>query len=72
MSDLMTMHEAADYLRYTGSKGRAAAYQWCRKQMVPLKRRGNACLVRKADVDRALDGHNFAASRARGFRVAQS
>lgn len=70
MSDLMTMAEAAEYLRYTEPTGPSAAYQWLRKRMVPLKRRGNSCLVRRSDVDLALDGHNFAASRARSFRSA--
>ena len=65
MSELLTMPEAAVYLRYADP---AAAYKWLRRRMVPLKKRGNSCLVRKADIDLALDGHNFAKSRAMAFR----
>jgi hypothetical protein len=65
VTELLTMAEAAAYLRYDTPN---AAYQWCRKRLVPLKRRGKSCLVRKADIDLALDGHNFAKSRAMAFQ----
>ena len=55
-AQLLTMEEAAAYLRYTGSKDPAnSAYAFLRARDVRLLGRGNRRLVRVGDIDRVLE-----------------
>lgn len=70
MSEWLSMPKAAAHLCYDGPTASSAVYQYLRKKLVPMRRVGNRCLVLKADVDLAVNGHNFAASRARAMQKA--
>ena len=52
MNDLLTITAVADYLSYADRTG---AWKWLRKHDVRMFWRGRRLLVRKVDVDRALE-----------------
>lgn len=58
---LLTMGAVAEYLSYADAD---AAYSFLRRRRVPMEKRGTVCLVRLADVDRALQGYDFIAAEA--------
>jgi helix-turn-helix protein len=68
-TDLLTVAQVADYLSFAG---RAGALRWLRRNDVRMSWRGRRLLVRKADIDRALDLHTTGdtVARARSFRKA--
>lgn len=61
-SDLLTLTAAADYLQYSDRSG---ALKWLRRNDVRMFYRGRRLLIRKADIDRALDSHATGDTTAR-------
>jgi len=53
-SPLMTMHEAAEYLRYPEPHGAHSVLRYFKRQGVPLEHRGRIPLVRREVVDAHL------------------
>lgn len=65
-SPFMTLHQAADYLRYAH---KSSALRWLRKNDVRMFWRGESLLVRQVDIDRALERHATGDTVARARKV---
>jgi hypothetical protein len=58
ISPYLNTAEAAEYLRFVNKDGTPklmALHMWLRRHHVPVKKRGRAVLIRKDDLERALE-----------------
>jgi excisionase family DNA binding protein len=65
--EFLTIAECAEYLKYSDRSG---AFKWLRREDVKMVRRGRCWLIRKADIDRALERHATGDTVARARHMA--